>query len=293
MSCQRLPTLIGIGVLGWYGSCLTAVAQTGVIEVAAEELGKQFAPDTLEPVKAYQGRVLRVSGRVSMAHEPFVYPGTGSNFPTGQPVTVTLDYKAGVMPEFSVGDRVIVEGRFDRKGIFGPTLTERRLVRREQDGKASPGGSSASPSPRAAARKGRLPKKAAEKPEDAGGASPPVDPRAIALRFDGPVREGETGYRPECTSFRLRFGPGKWRGTVIGRSLAWGDGNRGKDHWGVGSGEVTFSSEVHQDGDGAYFVFSLNGTDWESDRVAAVFRLTLPDGRPGVATALIPVAKGS
>ena len=119
--------------------------------------------------------------------------------------------------------------------------------------------------------------------------APPVDPRAFALRFDGPVREGESGYRPECTSFRLRFGPGKWRGTVIGKSIAWGDGNQNQDFWGVGSGEATFSSAVYEDGQGAYFVFSLNCTDWESNRIAVLFRLTFPDGSFGVATALIPV----
>ena len=114
-------------------------------------------------------------------------------------------------------------------------------------------------------------------------------PRAVALRFGGPIREGEPGYRAEATSFKLRFGPGKWLGMAVGKSVAWGVGNQNKDHWGVGSGEATFSSDVREDADGAYFIFSMNGTDWESDRVAVLFRLTLPDGRPGLATALVPV----
>ncbi len=296
MTCHKFPALIATVVLCRYGLCRTAAAQAGrgvdapgrVTELTAEALGKHFAPDTPESVNAYQGRVLRVSGRVTMAHKPYVYLGTGSNFPTGQPVLVTLDDKAGLMPEVSVGDGVVAEGRLDRAGIFGPILTECRLVRRERDGKAPPGEPGASASPRGGGGvKGRSSRKAAEKtPRDA------ADPRAVALRFDGPVREGQTGYRPRFTSFRLRFGPGKWRGTVIGRSIAWGDGNQNQDHWGVGSGEVTFTSDVHEDADGAYFVFSLNGTDWESDRVAALFRLTLPDGTSGVATALIPVVRG-
>ncbi len=32
----------------------------------------------------------------------------------------------------------------------------------------------------------------------------------------------------------------------------------------------------------------ISGTRWDSNWIAALFRLTLPDGQPGVATALFP-----
>ena len=214
-----------------------------------------------------------------MAHEPFLYLETGSKFPTGQPVMVTLDYAKGTMPEVARLATVVVEGKLDRKGIFGPVMTDCKLVVRDQNAKAE---ETPFPPTRVLTKKGRTAKKAEPN-------VPPADPRAFVLRFDGSVREGEPGYRAEATSFRLRFGPGQWRGTAVGKSVAWGVGNQNKDHWGVGSGEATFSSEVREDADGAYFIFSLNGTDWESERVAVLFRLTLPDGRAGVATALIPI----
>ena len=244
-----------------------------VIEITAEELGKAFAPDTADAGRTFQGREIRVNGRVTMAHEPFVYLATGWKFPTGQPVMVTFEDKAKALIDLAVGDRVIVEGKFDRKGIFGPILAAPKLVKRESTAKPTPD------------PKGEAP--TADTPP-----ATPIDPRAIVLRFDSLVHRGEPGYRPTSTSFRLRFGPGApWRGTVIGESIAWGDGNGNKDHWGQGSGEPTFSGEVQEDAKGAYFIFTLNGTDWESRRVVALFRLTLPDGRSGLATAIITAGK--
>ena len=208
------------------------------VKVSAEELGKEFAPDTPDAGKAYRGKVIRVAGRVAMAHEPYVYLATGSNFPTGQPVRVTLDYKgAGVMPDFTAGDRVVVEGTIDRTGIFGPILIGCRVVqrsgreaRRRRRRPGPPGGN----------EEGAERRKGAEKADDPGRFAPTTRRRHPEVST-APVRAGEPGYRAECTSFRLRFGPGNWQGTAVGRSVAWGDGNQNKDHWGVGSGEQTFS----------------------------------------------------
>ncbi len=283
-------TLVRIFVVGWFcgvAACHIAGAQTArtgapdkrVIEISAEDLAKEFAPETLDPVKKYQNQTLRVRGRVSMAHEPFVYLGTGLNFPTGQPVQVTFEFKPGPFPKVSRGDEIVAEGVFDRAGIFGPIMTKSRIISGKSEPK--PAESTSAPS-RKEGPSSRSEKKSSSKRQSLAVS------KSIALRFDGRVQEGETGYRPECSSFRLRFGPGAWRGTTVGESIAWGEGNQGKDYWGASSGEKTFSSEVYQDKVGSYFVFSLNGTDWESEVLAVLFRLTLPDGRHGVATALIP-----
>ncbi|MDR3623166.1 MAG: WD40 repeat domain-containing protein [Paludisphaera borealis] len=122
-----------------------------------------------------------------------------------------------------------------------------------------------------------------------GAPGAPPDPTPLALRFDGIVRPGEAEYNRERTSVRLRFGPGRWAGTVVRSSVVWGDGNQGQDHWGQGAGEPTFASKVQEDVKGAFFIFSLNGVDWESNRAGALIRLTLPDGKPAVATALFPI----
>ncbi len=259
-----------------------------VIEISAEDLGKQFAPDTTEAAKLYQGKVLRVTGKVSMANEPFVYLSTGHNFPTGQPVQITLEYSKVTMPKIAVGDRLTVEGKFDRTAIFGPLLVQNRILKREQNGKVMPLEGSTTTSPKTSTKKRGITSKKADQP-----LVPVVarDSQSILLLFDGQLGEGEPGFRANCTSFRLRFGPGNWTGTKIGKAIAWGDGNKGQDHWGEGSGEPTFSSELRRDERGTYFVFSLNGDDWESDHVAAMFRVTLPDGKLGVATALISVTR--
>jgi|GEM_PF-5336035 len=286
MSWNRLSVALALGIITWAGECGMAYAQSGrsttkaaqVNEITAEAFGKLFEAGSLDPAKPYQNKTLRITGRVAMAFEPFVYLGTGLHFSTGQPVRITLEFKDGTFPKVSSNEKVVTEGLFERQGVFGPVLTGCRIVREEAKAKSSPAS-------RATARKGRVSGKTARKLELADQKS--NDPRSVALRFDGRVSEGDMGYRPEHSSFRLRFGPGSWRGAVVGESLAWGDGNQGQDHWGIGSGEKTLSSEVFQDKEGAYFIFSVSGTDWESERIAVLFRLTLPDGRPGVATALI------
>jgi hypothetical protein len=119
-------------------------------------------------------------------------------------------------------------------------------------------------------------------------AAPEAAGRAIDLRFGGLIRPGEAGHDPRRTSVRLRFGPGLWRGTTVGPSIVWGDGNAGKDHWGFAAGVPTFASELAEDPEGAYFILSLDGTKWTSESACALVRLTLPDGRPAVATARFP-----
>lgn len=188
-------------------------------------------------------------------------------------------------PTTAAGDRVVAEGLFDRKGIFGPTLVKCRLTPvAEKVSVRAQGAGGPAPAARPATKKARVTKKDAGKGRDRG----PVDPRALVLRFDGPVAEGEVGSRPGWSSFRLRLPPGNWRGTTLGTSDAWGDGNSGKDHWGIGSGEKTACSRLMEDAGGYFFVFSVAGTRWESNWIAAMFRYTLADGQPGVATVLFP-----
>jgi hypothetical protein len=115
------------------------------------------------------------------------------------------------------------------------------------------------------------------------------DPRATVLRCAGRVAAGEPGFRQGWNSFRLRFGPGDWRGTILRQATAWGDGNEGKDLWGVGSpGIETLQSEVFRDQAGCFFIFSVKGDQSDSNWVACAFHYTLPNGVPGVASALFP-----
>jgi hypothetical protein len=271
---------VGIIIICGVLPCEPTRAQA-IGEISADEFGKQFAKDRAEFLANHQGRTLRIRGQVAIVLDPIVYLATNSTVSAGQPIMLTLESKPGGMPKLAIGERIVVVGRLSRVGAFGPILTDGRVVQREPEPKATATGP--------AVKKSRVP---ARLPEPVSP-SLPTDPRSVSLRFDGQIREGDTGYKADHTTFRLRFGTGKWKGTAIGPSIAWGDGNKGLDHWGVGSGEPTSHSEIHQDSAGDYFLFSLKGTDWESDRIAAIFRLTLPDGRPGVATASFPVEKPS
>jgi hypothetical protein len=253
--------------------------------LAAEEVGKEYAPDTSEAGARFQNRQIRVAGEVSMAHEPFVYLLTGSKFPTGQPVLVTVDFRPGAFPGLKRGDRIVVEGRVDRKGIFGPVLTGSRIL--TEPAQTTTPRTAGEPTTKRSAptRKGRTPRRTGG-PSEVPQAG--ADGAAIPLRCDGPVLPGEPGFRPQWSSYRLRFAPGAWQGTKLGRSIAWGDGNDGHDFWGEGSGEKTSCSEVDRDAEGFFFIFSLHGTDWDSTGISALIRLTLPNGRHAVAAAVFP-----
>jgi hypothetical protein len=137
-----------------------------------------------------------------------------------------------------------------------------------------------------ASKKGKA---AQAQPRATGGGFETGDPRAVLLRFGGRILPGEPGFRQGWASFRLRFGPGDWRGTKIRVATAWGDGNAGKDIWGHGSpGTDARLSDVYRDPQGFFFVLSLEGDDFGSNWVAAVFRFETPNEIPGVASALFP-----
>lgn len=269
--------VIGILVAVLSGAGEPARAQAGrrPAEVEAEQLGKEFAADAPDPAKTYRGRMLRVKGRVSAKYEAFVEMNTGVTDPAGHRLKVTLQFPSGAMPDVALGDLVVVQGKFSRRSAFGPVLSGCSLVRREPGAPAAEGDGGV----------------AMKRPEP-GGVGASADPRGIALTYDGSVRAGEPGYREGWASVRLRFGPGEWRGAVAGRCIAWGDGDRGNNHWGMGSDEAAEATVIADGAEGAYLVFSVKGTEWDSSCIGALIRLTLPDGRHAVATAVFPFGEG-
>ncbi|MEI7863624.1 MAG: hypothetical protein WCJ21_13375 [Planctomycetota bacterium] len=76
-----------------------------------------------------------------------------------------------------------------------------------------------------------------------------------------------------------------YRGAVITVSSAWGEGHSGCDLWGWIYGAAVHHSDVRKDGEGYYFIYSLQHPVGESRWIAAQFRYQLRSGAHGVANA--------
>lgn len=123
---------------------------------------------------------------------------------------------------------------------------------------------------------------------DASGEPPKPDKKhASRFEFVAVLKEGDAGFREGYQNIKLRLGSDEWRGAKITESTAWGAGNDGKDLWGWGGGVEAVWSEIEEDRDGHFFIYSLQAAG-SSQWVTAMFRYTLSDGSKGVGQAIFP-----
>ena len=103
-----------------------------VIAVTAEALGKEFVKDGPKAEKKYSGKSLRVTGAVDSAIDEIVYLRTGARSPQGQEVNIVLRFKPGDIPKVKPGQKITIEGSFDREAVLGPSLKDCRAPERKK-----------------------------------------------------------------------------------------------------------------------------------------------------------------
>src|SRR5262249_4015221 len=115
---------LGLAAAGLHGQPPAKGGPKSAEEAKAADLGKEFLKGRDKAAKKYQGKTLRVRGTADSTADNLVYVKTGLQYPQGQPVLIIFKFPEGSKPEVSAGQEVVLEGKFEREAVLGPSFGE-------------------------------------------------------------------------------------------------------------------------------------------------------------------------
>jgi hypothetical protein len=106
----------------------SAVVQKNTpVAITAEDLAKECAAGTEKAEKKYQGKLMRVTGKVGDVFDGVLYLPTKVKH-EGTELAVVVRFDSKTKPDVKTGQTATVEGVFDRVAVLGPTLKKAKLV---------------------------------------------------------------------------------------------------------------------------------------------------------------------
>jgi hypothetical protein len=111
----------------------SGAAKGKVVEITAKDLAKEFAKDSQACAEKYMGKIVRVSGKVSMSGFDTVYLESGVPLDANRQVKITAMFPEDKGPTLKKGDTAVIEGKYAASGVLGPTLNGCLLVPKKKN----------------------------------------------------------------------------------------------------------------------------------------------------------------